>query len=157
MIYTHYSHNIFELDRNHRYWNTHFIKPGGLWISKDGESSWDHWCASEEFGIGDHKYELTLLKNNNLLHLCDYADLTNFTNQYKKADDPRFEGLGSMWIDWDRVKQGYQGLMIFPYCWEARLELMWYYGWDCASGCIWDLSCVDTFSYVQMTETETVE
>jgi hypothetical protein len=24
-----------------------------------------------------------------------------------------------------------------------RMGLMWYYGWDCASGCIWDTSVIE--------------
>lgn len=33
---------------------------------------------------------------------------------------------------------------ITPYCWPARMDpdLIWYYGWDCASGCIWDASTI---------------
>ena len=43
-------------------------------------------------------------------------------------------------IDWNRVAKKYQGIIITPYIWERRLTTTctWYYGWDVASGCIWD-------------------
>ncbi len=50
-------------------------------------------------------------------------------------------------LEWDKVKDKYQGIIIAPYQWECRLalETCWYYGWDCASGCIWDLDCIKEF------------
>jgi len=37
------------------------------------------------------------------------------------------------------VSKEYDGIEIAPYQWDARLSLIWYYGWDVASGCIWNL------------------
>lgn len=38
----------------------------------------------------------------------------------------------------------YDGIVITPYVWSMRLDrsAFWYYGWDCASGCIWNASAV---------------
>ena len=36
----------------------------------------------------------------------------------------------------------YDGIEINPYQFEARYQYTWYYGWDIASGCIWNLSGV---------------
>jgi hypothetical protein len=53
-----------------------------------------------------------------------------------------------MWIAWDRLRERYQGLIVTPYIWERRLTMgngpdaMWYYFWDCASGCIWDPAAI---------------
>ena len=49
-----------------------------------------------------------------------------------------------MIIDWHAVAQAYAGIEIAPYCWSLRFEyeFLWYYGWDCASGCVWELSAV---------------
>jgi hypothetical protein len=33
-------------------------------------------------------------------------------------------------------------LLITPYIWSCRLDFNWYYTWDCASGCFWDVSCL---------------
>ena len=43
-------------------------------------------------------------------------------------------------IDWERVKEQYSGIIITPYCFDLRLDFIWYYGWDCESACIWDTS-----------------
>ena len=43
-----------------------------------------------------------------------------------------------MFIDWPKVAERYDGIIIAPYQWSRRLDgPMWYYGWDCASGCVW--------------------
>ena len=26
------------------------------------------------------------------------------------------------------------------------MKLLWYHGWDCASGCIWDLKAIDSIN-----------
>jgi hypothetical protein len=43
-------------------------------------------------------------------------------------------------IDWYRVAEQYDGIIITPYIYERRLTeyTTWYYSWDCASGCIWN-------------------
>lgn len=57
-------------------------------------------------------------------------------------------------LDWLKVKQKYQGIIIAPYQWKCRMaqETKWYYGWDCASGCIWDLDCIDEFKLIEINE-----
>ena len=42
-------------------------------------------------------------------------------------------------IDWKKVASKYDGIEIVPYQPKARMNLLWYYGWDIASGCIWNL------------------
>ena len=43
------------------------------------------------------------------------------------------------------------GIIISPYQWDCRLALEsgWYYGWDCSSGCIWDISCIQDFIFLE--------
>jgi hypothetical protein len=36
----------------------------------------------------------------------------------------------------------YDGIEINPYQFEARYQYLWYYGWDIASGCVWNLNNV---------------
>ena len=43
-------------------------------------------------------------------------------------------------INWPAVAERYGGILITPYQWSHRMSLHWYCGWDCASGCVWDLS-----------------
>lgn len=46
------------------------------------------------------------------------------------------------YMNYGKVAEKYGGIEITPYLWEKRLNSMWYYGWDCASGCVWDRSAV---------------
>jgi hypothetical protein len=68
------------------------------------------------------------------------AGIDKFSRQYgDKSKNIRFT---SFYIDWEMVCGEYDGIIISPFCWERRLEVMWYYTWDCASGCVWNLSAV---------------
>ena len=48
------------------------------------------------------------------------------------------------YIDWPAVATDYPGLIIAPYQWSCRMSefTRWYYGWDCASGCIWNADAI---------------
>jgi hypothetical protein len=111
-------------------------KPVGLWVSV-GEA-WKDWCEGEDFYTERlaHCQEIVLAANANILRLSTAEDLDAFTERFKIADD----AFAS--IDWSRVYGEYQGIIIAPYIWARRLDLAWYYGWDCASGCIWDADAI---------------
>ena len=119
-------------------------KPRGLWLSVDGEDDWPAWCVSEGFGLDRLKvrHAVTLRADARILHLRDANELVAFTREFAKPEPSHRD---SMYIDWEKVGAKHQGLIIAPYCWQKRLDLMWYYGWDCASGCIWDVSAIKTF------------
>lgn len=53
-------------------------------------------------------------------------------------------------IDWPRVEaDGFHGIEISPYLWKRRLEGgMWYYGWDCAAGVIWNKAAVHSVELI---------
>jgi hypothetical protein len=55
------------------------------------------------------------------------------------ADPDGTKGLDKM-IDWPKVAEHYAGIEICPYLSNKRNDddFFWYYGWDVASGCIWD-------------------
>lgn len=139
MIYTHYSGDKLTqlLDTTPQAIRASYnMKPTGLWISHDEEDGWLHWCGYENQGKGVHRYEVKLI-NKNLLWIKTNEDIVNFNNKYKTVS--LVHTLEVYTIDWIEVFYKYNGIMIFPYRYEVRLELdfMWYYGWDCASGCIW--------------------
>lgn len=120
------------------------MKPKGFWISVEGcGDGWREWCESEAFNLGGlaQKCEITLAQNANLLWLQTPAEIDEFTKRYqtKEDDDSSFNQ-----IDWRSVAHKYDGILIAPYQWESRLSKIsrWYYGWDCASGCIWDVSAI---------------
>lgn len=130
-------------------------KPYGLWVSvdapgPDGESAgWPAWCHAEQFGLENLavKHRVKLVEPSRLLWITTGNGLEEFTAKYSKPNskEPFIE---IYLIDWDRVAADYPGVVIAPYQWSHRLDLMWYYGWDCASGCIWDASAIERIELV---------
>jgi len=121
----------------------HPMKPNGFWYEVDGD--WQRWCAAEE-GMGwlegRKLYELTMDPAVRLLEIRDVDDIDAFHAEYAR---PMYGSRYSMYAEWGRVAKQYDGIEIAPYLWERRLatEFMWYYGWDCASGVIWNMSVID--------------
>jgi hypothetical protein len=139
---THYTNEPLELDPDRTYeQSTKAMKPRGLWVSVDGEYDWVSWCLSEEFNTTSlaHRTPISLIPGHNVLVLTTPEELDAFTNKYGGEMTREF-----LYIDWPRVAQDYDGLIITPYQWSRRYDLSWYYGWDCASGCIWNLTVVQT-------------
>lgn len=124
-----------------------FEKPKGLWVSdEDSELGWHAWCKAEQFGLDrfTHTHDVYLKENSNILLLQSAEDIDMFTEQYK-TDLSDIYGENARYFDginWHRVAENHNGILITPYIWERRLErnTSWYYGWDCASGCIWRAS-----------------
>ena len=148
------------------------FKPAGLWISiedyKDEDDvTWDSWCIKENFRIDSLKVKnkIILHEKANILLLTTFKDIYSFGKEnrfdiesylkttlggnYEESDDVIFD-LDSettkeiLQISWDKVIKKYDGIFIAPYNWEARwhTETIWYYGWDCASGCIWNIDII---------------
>lgn len=44
-------------------------------------------------------------------------------------------------IRWPLVASLYDGILIPRYLWSIRFR-NWYYGWDCASGCVWNTDVI---------------
>lgn len=132
-------------------------KPNGLWVSVEGDDyennyNWKQWCQLEGYAL-EHLsfcYEIILKENSNLLYLENKKDIFDLAKKYpfKTRDwDPEYD---SYQINWSEIKKNYQGIIITPYQWDCRLALesSWYYGWDCSSGCIWDLDAIKEFNFV---------
>jgi hypothetical protein len=115
-----------------------FEKPRGLWVSVDGEDDWASWCASNDFGLGNARYRVLLADSPRLLILDSGSALDDFTQRYGRM----IERYQDTYIDWPAVAADYHGIIIAPYHWSRRMSLNWYYGWDCASGCIWNADAV---------------
>ena len=110
-------------------------KPAGLWVSVG--TAWAEWCEVEQYNRSgfSHVSEVVLRRDARILCMGSGEQLDEFTALYgKEGSHP----LLLKEISWPRVAEDFQGIIISPYVWERRLELSWYYGWDCASGCIWD-------------------
>jgi hypothetical protein len=116
-------------------------KPNGLWLSVGDE--WMGWCRDEEYGLTHyiHEHDVTLTDGANVLKLTSTGDLDGFSRDYGRRLSSSYP---SVYIDWTRVAADYEGIVIAPYQWERRYtpHTHWYYGWDVASGCIWDRAAI---------------
>lgn len=127
------------------------MKPFGLWFSVEIEGlsdGWKEWCEIESFALDAlaHQTEIIFKEDARILRISNIDELDEFTKQYNNPN-----GLlpnRALGIKWDVVAESYQGIIIAPYIWERRLHIdtTWYYGWDCASGCVWDVSAIATLN-----------
>lgn len=124
------------------------FKPTGFWYSCGTE--WVDWAKAERFSIST-KYTYKIeVDYSQILRLVGPKDLEEFTEEYGTDILPDADPDDSFkYIDWPRVAQEYSGIEICPYVYAKRLTLLWYYGWDVASGCIWDPSAITKIERVQ--------
>jgi hypothetical protein len=119
-------------------------KPHGLWVSVDDD--WRQWCMDNDFECGALEYEIELAPRANIIRLTMANDIDRFTRKYSFARHPDMKvySRANHDIDWLAVAAEFDGIIIAPYVWELRLDsnTLWYYGWDCASGCIWNARAV---------------
>jgi hypothetical protein len=126
----------------------YYMKPKGLWLSDENDYGWKEWCKDNDFEKSNleckHEVNINGLK---VLLIKDASELITFTSIYKRELVKGCNG-----IDWKRVAKDYKGIIISPYQWAMRLDdrVSWYYRWDCASGCIWDLSAIESFQEFKM-------
>ena len=114
-------------------------KPNGLWYGID--EAWLNWCKSNEpEWIHKNNYELEV-DLSKILIISSGEQLKEFRKRFYKLFR-KYDTIGC--VDWKSVASSYSGIEINPYLWECRLSLdtVWYYGWDCASGCIWDVGVI---------------
>lgn len=117
-----------------------FAKPKAFWLSDEADDvSWRVWASENGWPIGTVRNDF-YCDLSNVLHLKSEEDLYHFTNEYGQKSSRLH--IDDQEILWPRVGTDYKGLLITPYIWECRLDLCWYYTWDCASAAIWDVSCL---------------
>lgn len=151
MILHHYSDKpltkVLSVRQNRESLHT-YSKPTGLWVSVEGEQDWVAWCESEGFRDINKQLDhlITLADGANILVLSNAEMIDDFTHTYGR--DTGFRAPGIAWQD---VAEKHSGIIIAPYIWSRRLHhfTSWYYGWDCASGCIWDASAVASIAQVE--------
>jgi hypothetical protein len=135
----HYAPGETVLDPSLEYPQESGWKPNGLWVSVD--RAWRDWCEAESFRLDAFvvPHRVTVPASTRVLRLKGPDAIDAFTRRYRSGNR-----LGHAMIDWSRVAAEHDGILIAPYCWSRRLtpETFWYYGWDCASGCIWNLAGV---------------
>lgn len=123
-------------------------KPRGFWVSVG--DAWRQWCESEDWNIGAlaFEHEVTLHKGANILYLRSIGDIDKFTETFKLPTE--LNKFAIFDLDWMTVASLYDGIIITPYQYGRRFasSTEWYYGWDCASGCIWNSKAIKSISLV---------
>ena len=122
-------------------------KPRGLWVSVEGEDDWKSWCIRERFWLVNltTETEIKLLPDAKIIHLSCAGDIDDFGDKYTAVEYP-YNGFPGAFINWPQIATEYDGIIIAPYVWSRRLasRCFWYYGWDCASGCIWNIGAIES-------------
>lgn len=133
---------ISEFDYSRRYEQKINHKPKGFWYSIG--DCWENWVIKNELDwISEFRYSIEL-GSSNILRLKTKDELLEFSKRFGKTSSYnqyyRFESVDT--IDWKQVAQNWDGIEINPYVNSARLDPLtsWYYTWDVASGCVWNLS-----------------
>lgn len=117
-------------------------KPKGLWYSYYDE--WYNWIIGEEMKdylykyihkIKLRKHAITNINKTNKNKLLSIRTLKDFN-----IFDKRYRGEGFK-INWKQVAKDYGGIEICPYRQEKEFN-SWYFSWDVASGCIWNINAI---------------
>lgn len=112
-------------------------RPNGFWYDLNGD--WNRFC--NESGnlqwIYRHNYKVDISKAN-ILTLSSLAQVQSFAMVY--GDKGRF----NVFINWQKVAMCYDGIEVQQYKpqWFSDIYSSWFYLWDCASGCIWNMKNV---------------
>jgi hypothetical protein len=152
--YVHYSRNS-EIALYDKPGVRQNFKPMGLWITDETDQGWLSWCKREEFGTGNHIFDVELNPVAKIKQIDTLEKLDDFAREYRyNPFDP--DGLSQMdWIDWASVLVDYDGIMIFPHFYQRHLDFIWYNAWDCASGCLFRPTlCIKSITYRGITEGE---
>ena len=147
----HYTDEKFSLEpRKYEQFDlSSYSKPKGLWVSVEGDCDWKSWCEVESYRLEGLKvsYEVKLKESANILHLKTSWEILEMFEKYPFKTRNRDLDYDTYNLNWKEIEDKFSGIIISPYQWNCRLspKCSWYYGWDCASGCIWDLNCIEEF------------
>jgi hypothetical protein len=148
MTLEHYTAEPLVLDRTRVYEQRVHFKPRGFWVSVKGEDDWPTWCREENFAWSRLEVcqEVKVSETANILALGSVPEIVAFHAMYHAPLMPDSRSRFSEYIDWERVTKDYDGIIIAPYQWSIRMrdDLFWYYTWDVASGCIWNLNAIES-------------
>ena len=119
-------------------------KPNALMVPATINQVWSIDFMSDSLSDGRTLRTFNVLDDYNILFIPDEYHFEKFYKMYSvphPADPDGKKGYDKM-IDWPRVANDYAGIEICPYLSSKRNDddSFWYYGWDVASGCVWDPS-----------------
>ncbi len=141
-------------------------KPNGLWF--DINEEWRRWCEATEFSLENLRYQhaVTILDTSRILFLKTAKDVDAFTREYGRNLSGHIQFLQSgkdmgafaqkygndlsadilkafsNYIMWEEVAEKHGGIIISPYFPSRSRTYLWYWGWNCASGCVWDTGII---------------
>lgn len=133
-------------------------KPWGFWLSiedYENDQNWKTWCEGEEFRLCGlkYRYAVKLKPSAKILFISTTDELEAFSLKYKGNDIEDYRQFTKIFDDppyiyhikWEDIYALYDGIIIAPYNWGCRMgqSTSWYYGWDCASGCIWNIDAME--------------
>jgi hypothetical protein len=165
MNYYHWASRPVRL-RKMNYAQSGHPKPNGLWF--DVDEDWKQWCEATQFRpeTFHYRHTVTILDSSRILFLRKARDIDAFTRKYARnlsgnirllqtaGDNDAFareygrdlfdeiRQQFSNYIMWAEVAGKYSGIIVAPYSRSRSLTYLWYYGWNCASGCVWDTSVI---------------
>ncbi|MBN2242050.1 MAG: hypothetical protein JW793_05115 [Acidobacteria bacterium] len=165
MAYYHWASHPVKL-KGMRYAQSGHPKPNGLWFDVDG--SWKRWCEAARFRLQGLRYRhiVTVLDASRVLFLGKAEQIDLFTQRYGHNLSGHIQPLQSpeeidafarrygrdllsdileqfsRYIQWSEVAKKYAGIIIKPYFTKRSRNHLWYYGWNCSGGCIWDTSII---------------
>lgn len=121
-----------------------YSKPDGLWYSVGDD--WWRWLQSDWRAKWAGWKEVHVLEfdASRILQLKTVAAVRKFHDEFRAKQFPRHM------IDWRKVEKLYAGIEIAPYQGGLRFDhdVSWYYSWDVASGCIWDVSAITRLEHI---------
>ena len=126
-------------------------KPHGFWFSVKGEMDWEDWCRSARFRLDGLRYEYRIKLNPAYpILLIDTVEKMEWFHRCF-ADKPLTASSSNRFtmIDWVPVCWAWAGIIIAPYVWSRQMDLFWYYGWDCASGVVWNEDAVRGYERIK--------
>jgi hypothetical protein len=165
MKYYHWSSDPIKL-RKMSYLQSGQPKPNGLWF--DVNEEWRRWCGAVQFRLETLRYRhtVTIFDTSRILFLQSAKDIDAFTRKYgrnlschiqllqdakdvdaftRKYGRDLFGDIQrqfSEYIMWEEVAEKHSGIIIAPYSRARSQTYLWYYGWNCASGCIWETNVI---------------
>lgn len=165
MTYYHWASDPVRL-RKIGYLQSGQPKPNGLWF--DVNEDWKRWCEATEFRLENLRYRhtVTILDTSRILFLKSAREVDAFTRKYGRNLSGHIQLLQSTkeigeftreygrdlfgdiqrqfsnYIMWGEVAGKHSGIILIPYSRARSLTYLWYYGWNCASGCVWDTSVI---------------
>lgn len=156
----HYSSEPLVKLYNAEYEQERHFKPSGFWFSVEGiegDTNWYDWCTGEDFALNRLKYRTEIkINSDRVLVLTDAESILHFNTHFGERI---VQSTKLTEVDWKPLVFLYDGIIIAPYQWGLRFhpEVFWYYGWDCASGCVWNTSVVELGESILLETLDRVE